>query len=472
MVYQEQVMQIANLVAGYSLGEADLLRRAMGKKKQEEMDAQRVRFLQGAEKKKIQPKRAEKVFDQMAKFAGYGFNKSHSAAYAYLAYITAYLKANYPLDFMSALLTSETGNTAKVVKYINECREMGFRVLPPDVNKSGKHFTPDGENIRFGLSAVKNVGEHAVDAIVAVREEKGAFTSLFQLCEGVDIASLNSRVLESLIKAGAMDSLPGTRSQKLAALPGAMEAGQRKARDRASGQVGLFGGFEAEADAPEPPLPDVSDLSDKDKLAGEKEMLGFYVTGHPLDQYADKVSELATHRLDGLEGLAKGTEVKVCGILTRIVKRRTKDGKPWTALAVEDWNGSLEAMVFSSQYDALLPELVEDRAALVRATVMPEEGGPPKLNIQDIVPLEKARVNFANVIGIRVRLGHNGNDRAEALRELFARKPGPTQVRLILEKPRDFTVTLDVPATVKPDKEFKAEIERICGPETLETLAG
>src|SRR5579883_782303 len=296
IVYQEQVMQISNRIAGYSLGDADLLRRAMGKKKPEEMARQRDRFIQGALERGFPQKKVEKIFDLMEQFAGYGFNKSHSAAYAYLAYVTAYLKAHYPVDFLAALLTSETGNTAKVVKYITECRDMGIQILPPDVNASEWSFTPDGEKaIRFGLGAVKNVGQGAVEAIARARAEGGPFRSLDEFCERVDVGAVNRRMIESLIKAGAMDSLEGTRSQKMAIVDRAMESGQRAWRDRESGQVGLFGEALGHEEKHAAPLPNVPDWSDKEKLAGEKEMLGFWVTGHPLDRYAEKITDLATH---------------------------------------------------------------------------------------------------------------------------------------------------------------------------------
>src|SRR6204780_2550402 len=264
MVYQEQVMQISNRVAGYTLGEADVLRRAMGKKKAEEMAKQRGRFMQGAAERGHPAKKAEKVFDLMEQFAGYGFNKSHSAAYAFLAFVTAYLKAHYPVDFMAALLTSETGNVAKVVKYINECREMNIRVLPPDVNASEYTFTPvrdeHGDAIRFGLGAVKNVGQNAVEAIIKARTELGRFRSIYQFCEHADMQAINRRVIESLVKAGATASLEGTRSQLLLALDAAIETGNRAAKDRDSGQGGLFGGGSsfgetAEESHPEPALP-------------------------------------------------------------------------------------------------------------------------------------------------------------------------------------------------------------------------
>src|SRR4029077_11650356 len=245
ILYQEQVMQIANRLAGFSLGDADILRRAMGKKNHAEMAAQKEKFLAGSATRKVPAKKAEKIFDLMAEFAGYGFNKSHSCAYALLAYQTAYLKTHYPVEFMAALLTSETGNTEKVVKYINESRGMGITVLPPDVNSSDLDFTPVGEAIRFGLRAIKNVGENTVNGILAARAELGRFTSIYQFCDHIDTRLLNKRVLESLIKSGAMDSLGARRSQMFAVIDRAMEKAQRRQREKISGQHGLFGGASA-----------------------------------------------------------------------------------------------------------------------------------------------------------------------------------------------------------------------------------
>ncbi|HWB83431.1 MAG TPA: DNA polymerase III subunit alpha [Bryobacteraceae bacterium] len=472
IVYQEQVMQISNRLAGYSLGDADLLRRAMGKKKLEEMVKQRERFIQGSLERGFPQKKIEKIFDLMEQFAGYGFNKSHSAAYAYLAFVTAYLKAHYPVDFMAALLTSETGNTAKVVKYINECREMGITILPPDVNHSDWNFTPDGQAIRFGLGAIKNVGQSAVEAIGRARNELGRFRTLHQFCEKVDLGAVNRRMIESLIRAGAMDSLEGGRSQKFAAVEGAMEAGQRAWRDRECGQAGLFG--EVTSDEPHAtPLPNVPEWNDKEKLAGEKELLGFWVTGHPLDRYADKIAELASHDSSSLEGLTKGAELALCGVLTGIVRKRNREGKPWVAMTVEDRSGSVEALVFASSYERLAQQVVEDQAVLIRGQALPEESGPPKISVQDIVPLDNARIDMPAVISIRIWLGRNGSaDKAQALEELFRRKPGDTAVRFRLEAPRDFSVLLDVPAKVRPDKEFRAQVEEICGPESIERVAG
>jgi DNA polymerase-3 subunit alpha len=445
----------------------------MGKKSAEEMAKQRERFIRGALERGFPQKKVEKIFDLMEQFAGYGFNKSHSAAYAYLAFVTAYLKGHYPVDFMAALLTSETGNTAKIVKYINECREMGIKILPPDVNHSEWSFTPDGDAIRFGMGAVKNLGQSAVEAIGKARAELGRFASLHQFCEKVDLGSVNRRMIESLIKAGAMDSLEGTRSQKWAAVEGAMEAGQRAQRDRESGQVGLFGEVLDAGDARATPLPNVPDWTDKEKLAGEKELLGFWVTGHPLDGYLDKVTELASHDSSNLEGLAKNTEVTICGVLTGITRKRNRDGKPWCVMALEDRTGSVEALLFATNYERLAAQVIEDTAVMVRGLVLPEENTTPKISVQDIVALDNARVDLPGVIAIRVWLGRDGGvDRAAALEELFTRKPGETSVRLRLEAPRDFSVLLDVAAKVRPDKEFKAAVERICGPACVEKVAG
>jgi len=469
IVYQEQVMQIANRVAGFSLGEADILRRAMGKKKAEEMAKQRERFMEGALARGHNKRKVEKQFELMEQFAGYGFNKSHSAAYAYLAYITAYLKAHYPLDFMAALLTSETGNTAKVVKYINECRDMGIQVLPPDVNKSDWSFTPDGNAVRFGLGAIKSLGQSAVESVLTARQEGGPFKSLYDFCERVDLGGLNKRMIESLIKAGALDSLAPVRAQLFAAVEGAMELGQKAWRDRASGQAGLFAAMFGDT-PPEKPLPNLPEWSSEERLTGEKEVLGFYVTGHPLEQFRAKMADLASHATDGLEGLERGVEVSLCGILTGIQKRRNKEGKAWASMQLEDLSGAIDAVLFANGYERLAEHLVEDKAVLLKGLVLPEEGAPPKISIQDLVPLELAGLSFPSLISIRVPLGRS-DDLPAALGEMFRRKAGETSVRLRLEKARDFSLLLDVAERVRPDREFQAEVARLCGAEAYEVLA-
>ena len=251
-----------------------------------------------------------------------------------------------------------------------------------------------------------------------------------------------------------------------------MESGQRAWKDRLSGQVGLFGMVADEPAHVEHPLPALPDWTSQQKLSSEKEVVGIYVTGHPLDEYSEKVSQLSTHYTETLEGIERGVEVRICGILTGIQRKRNRDGKVYAAMRLEDRTGSLEAMCFSTQYDRLLAAMVEDQAVLVKALVLPEENAPPKLSIQDIINLAVARVNLPTLISIRVGVGSNGTvDKAEELQQLFAKKQGETEVRLRLEKPRDFSVILDVTPKVRPDKEFWAEIERICGPEAGEILA-
>ncbi|HSU30138.1 MAG TPA: DNA polymerase III subunit alpha [Bryobacteraceae bacterium] len=471
ILYQEQVMQISNKLAGYSLGDADILRRAMGKKKLDEMAKQRERFITGASQRGLPAKKTAKIFDLMEQFAGYGFNKSHSAAYAYLAYVTAYLKAHFAVEFMSALLTSEAGNMDKMVKYINECREMGISVLPPDINQSDLNFTPAGDSIRFGLGAVKNVGQGAVEAIVAARNEGGPFTSIYNFCERINLGAVNRRVIESLIKAGALDSTGANRAQLSEALDRALESGLRANRDRSMGQHGLFGMF-AEEGKQEFPLANLQDWTMEQKLAGEKEVLGIYVSGHPLGRFKDKIGDLATHYTDKLDGLEKGVEVKLCGILTNIVRKTNREGRYWAALKLDDGRGTADAMVFANRYEELLPELKEDAAVFLRASILPEEGAPPKLSIQEMVFLEEARVDLPSVISIRIWLrDENANEKANQLNELFTRKQGTSEVRLRLEKPRDFSLVMDVSSKVRPDREFRAELEKICGPESMEVLA-
>jgi DNA polymerase-3 subunit alpha len=282
---------------------------------------------------------------------------------------------------------------------------------------------------------------------------------------------VNRRVIESLIKAGALDSTGANRAQLSEALDRALETGLRTSRDRAMGQHGLFGVFEDEGKQ-EHPLAPLPDWTMEQKLAGEKEVLGIYVSGHPLDRYKDRIADLATHFTDRLEALEKNTSVAVCGILTNIVRKTNREGKYWAALKVDDGHGTADAMVFASKYEELLPVLKEDAAVFIRATVLPEEGAPPKLSIQEMVKLEDARVDLPSLISILIWLkDETSTEKANALSELFVRKSGATEVRLRLEKPRDFSVVMDVTNKVRPDREFRAELERICGPEAIEVLA-
>ncbi len=435
---------------------------------------QRDRFLKGAAERGHPAKKAEKIFDLMEQFAGYGFNKSHSAAYAFLAFVTGYLKAHYPVDFMAALLTSETGNVAKVVKYINECRSMNIRVLPPDVNASEYTFTPvrdeKGDAIRFGLGAVKNVGQNAVEAIIKARTELGTLP--------LHLPVLRTRRHDRHQPAGDGKPGQGRRYGRTAGHARAVAACARcRHRDRQSGSEGsrqrpgrIVRRRRLREEHPEPALPKANDWTLKEKLQGEKELLGFYVTGHPLDSYEDKIVELATHDSTKLENLEKGAEVALCGMITGVQKRRNREQKPWASLVIEDRAGSIDAMVFTTQYERLAAMLVEDQAVLIRGSALPEEGNPTKVSVQEIVPLDVARVALPSLISVKVFVGRNGIDRADELRRLFDRKPGETQVRLRLEAARDFSVILDVPTKVRPDREFRAELVRICGSDTMEVL--
>jgi DNA polymerase-3 subunit alpha len=316
---------------------------------------------------------------------------------------------------------------------------------------------------------VKNVGQGAVEAIIAARNEGGEFRSIHQFTERVDLGSVNKRVIESLVKSGALDSFRGTRPQLLLAIDGAVEAGMRSWRDRQSGQEGLFGGFTM-AETPEPPLPKAGEWTLREKLAGEKEMIGFYVSGHPLDDFREKIAEVATRDSANMEGLEKGTDLALCGMLSGIQRRRNREGKPWASMVLEDRSGSVEAMVFTTAYEALAPLLQEDQPVLARGSALPEEGAATKISIKEIIPLHLVRVSMPSLISIKVPVGRNGLDRAQELRGLFDRKPGETQVRLRLESARDFSVILDVSAKVRPDKEFQAEVVRICGRDMLEIL--
>ncbi len=472
ILYQEQVMQIANVVAGFSLGEADLLRRAMGKKNVAEMLKQRERFLAGAKERGFPEAKVRKLFELMEQFAGYGFNKSHSAAYGFVAYITAYLKTHYPVAFMAALLSAESGNSEKVARYINECRDMDIAVLAPDIHQSFWNFTPAGDKeIRFGLGAIKNVGKGAVEAIVEARETRGgSFRSLFDFCEHVDGRRINKRMLESAIKAGALDSLGGRRAQLTAALDAALEAGQRASRDRETGQGALFGAMPPAEDDNERRLPNVPEWPEPEKLAGEKETIGFYVTGHPLRAYEDKIAELATCESATVADFENQAGVVLCGILGGVQRKRNREGRPWASAALEDLTGSVDLLVFANQFEELAPQLVDDRAVLIRGSVRAEEGSPPKVSVREIVPLDNARVSLPAQIALTVRLDGeaSGEETAAKLRELFAGKPGETDVLLRLLRKNDFLVLYDVAARVKPDREFRQRVEAICGKGALE----
>src|SRR5213596_1621799 len=359
MIYQEQVMAAASKLAGYSLAQADLLRRAMGKKDKEKMAKERKNFIEGcARTNKIPEKKANAIFDLLEKFAGYGFNKSHSAAYGVISYQTAYLKAHYPVEFMAGLLSNEINNTDKISVFVGECKRMGIAILPPDVNKSGLKFTPEmwerphrSENrdtetaptlnaIRYGLAAIKHVGESAMEAVIRERERGGDFTSLQDFCSRLDSRIANRKMLESLIKGGAFDFLGRDRAELFARIEEALTASAAAQRDRVAGQVSLFD----EATAPTTSRTrSITPWSEHEKLSYEKELLGFYVSGHPLDAYAELFATRNYQTVTSLSELSDRALFKVAGAIVQIERKFTrKEGKPFAVIWVEDLTGTLE----------------------------------------------------------------------------------------------------------------------------------
>jgi DNA polymerase-3 subunit alpha len=484
IVYQEQVMRIANVLASYSLGEADLLRRAMGKKDPKAMAKQRDRFMDGAVKLGHPKAAVEEIFEQMAKFSGYGFNKSHSAAYALVAYQTAYLKTHYPVEFMAALLTSETSKPDSVVKYIGECREMGIRVEPPDVQVSGAQFTPHGEAIRFGLAAVKNVGGNAIESILKARAELasggagGRFKSFWEFCEKLDLRVMNKRVIESLIKAGALDSL-GTRGQLDAAVDKAMERAQKAQRDAAQGQSGLFGLFDEtpargrNADD----LPAAADWEESERLANEKEVLGFFVSGHPLDKYTEKLRNLIgvisvaealerkppERRWGGQQDMAD--EIQVAGILNGLrVQKSRRDQRLYAQAALEDATGKMELICFARDYERLAAQLKIEAPVLVRGTLMGEEEAAPKIAVSQVQALEDVQVKVPAGVRVRIDLDRASEEILVGLKSAADAAPGPGRVMLHLEKKGVYAVILEPEGmSVAADRGWVERVEGLVG---------
>ena len=470
IVYQEQVQQIANKLAGYSLGEGDILRRAMGKKKKDEMEAQRTRFIAGAKAKGFNEKKVAKIFDLMEQFAGYGFNKSHSAAYALLAYQTAYLKAHYPVCFMSALLTNEINNTDKIVKYINECRDMGIKILPPDINISHLHFTPAGADIRFGLVAIKNVGANAINSVLEARQKIGKFKSIFEFCENVDLRALNKRVIESLIKAGALDSLGQRRSHLYAVVDQAIETAQKIQRDQDSGQKGLFGldaavlqdSHEAESRLA---LPNTPEWQEALLLSYEKETLGFYITGHPLSKFAKDLKDFSSANTETIHEIESGTEISIGGIVSALKFLKTKRGDRMAVIQLEDLSGTVEAVIFPEPFQRCQHLLKADAALLIKGVLDVEDSGNRKVLANEIQSLEGIRERLAKSVTIHVNLLGIDEGAATRLQSVMGGHPGDTSVIFQLESPKQYLVTLRPHqfVRVRADMRFIQEVESICG---------
>jgi DNA polymerase-3 subunit alpha len=483
MVYQEQVMQIASTLAGFTLGEADILRKAMGKKKAEVMTAQKDKFLQGCAARGVAEKKAHRIWDLMEQFAGYGFNKSHSAAYAWLAYQTAYLKANFPAHFMAALLTSERANTDKIVQYIGECREMGIRVLPPDVNQSEMFFTvvPEAQPapgeaapgaIRFGLAALKNVGEGAVDAVLRARGEGGRFRSLLELCERVDLRAVNRRVIESFVKSGSFDSLDPRRAALYAAIDRAMEAGQKRQRDVEQGQASLFGLLAAAAAEAAPAaerIPDAEPWSEAERLAFEKESLGFFITGHPLERFRDELPQWASATTTQLVQRADAGEVALGGVITSLRPIKTKKGERMASFVLEDLEGSCEALVFPEAYKRVAARLVDDQVVLVKGRAEALDEGKARLLVSEVLPLDQAKLAEARHVTIRVPVAAWDRSKGERLRDILDAHRGECPVTLEMVRPGAFAVCVVPSASyrVRPDAVLRDAIEALLGPGAL-----
>jgi DNA polymerase III subunit alpha len=465
ILYQEQVIQIASVLANYTLGEADILRRAMGKKDPVVMKAQRDRFLTGAKQNRIDLAKANHIFDLMEKFAGYGFNKSHSAAYALIAYQTAYLKAHFPVEFMAALLNSFLSNSDQVVRLINECRDKTIPILPPDVNASDRDFAVIGGRIRFGLAAVKNVGETAVEAILKSRDEQKAFRSIFDFCQRVDLQRVNRRVLEQLVKCGAFDSIHPSRARALAALDSALDAAQIMQRDRQSGQINIFALLKSQKKkAAEPDLPEAPDWDARTTIRFEKETLGFYISGHPLDFYAEQVAALCSADTQSVKEKREGTEVTLCGMLSITKELTTRKGDRMAFLALEDKEGIQEVVSFSETFLHAQPLLAGEEPLVVIGKVQHDEKGS-KVLAERIMTLDEAQVQTVEAVRIRLEAERLDRDDLTRLRHLLLNHPGDckTFLHLAVGDKGEAVIALSSKLLVKPSRSFFEEMSEQFG---------
>jgi DNA polymerase-3 subunit alpha len=450
IAYQEQVMQIAVAIAGFTMAEADVLRKAMGKKKAEVMAEQKQKFLDGAETKGFARGKAEELWNLIEPFAGYGFNKSHSVAYAMLAYKTAYLKAHYPVAFMAAMLSSEIASTDDVVKYVGECREMGIAVLPPDVNVSEWAFTVEGPAVRFGLGGVKGLGEGAVEAILASRRRLGRFGGMAQLVAEVDARVVNAKVLETLVKSGACDGFGLHRAALFATIPRLLDWAQRRRREEEAGQVSLFGGAPGES-APRVDA-EAAAWPESERLRAEKEALGFFLTGNPLAEFERQIAQLTTHSTralrDGYEGAAT-----VGGLVTRVKRIKIKSGpnagKVMARFSLEDLHGSLQVAVFVDALKKYDPLLVEDAAVVVRGGVR-ERGGEVEMMLEELTPLDQAATRLVRELRVELPPGLPRGTLLK-LRDLVAEHPGEASLVLTLR----FDDEADV--RIVPERRFRVD---------------
>ncbi|MBI5187990.1 MAG: DNA polymerase III subunit alpha [Nitrospirae bacterium] len=466
ILYQEQVMRIANKLANFTMGQADILRKAMGKKKPEEMEKQKEAFIQGTRANGISEKKATRLFDLMAFFAEYGFNKSHSAAYAYLAYQTAYLKTHYPVEFMAATLSADMDNTDRIVKSINECREMGIEILPPDINHSGQEFKVVGNSIRFGLEAVKGVGSSAIESILETRRTDSLFTSVSNFLERVDTRKVNKKVVEGLIKAGAFDSLGMTRAAAMVLMSKMLNGSSRA---KASGQQNIFG------DVPEETAGSDQEWDEFELLKHEKEALGFYITGHPLTKYSKQLDKINARKTSELEEALDGEEVQIGGILRNIKKIQTRSKAEIMAyITLEDAEGSTEVIIFPELYRKSLPFLQKDMVLFVRGTVDKTEKGI-KIIAREISRLDEPETKTGQRVEINFKYPSPDSISLHRLRSIIISKSrGLQKVEDFLEQNGEYPVYLRIAlkdsealiATgmkITPDRDTIRRIEEIAG---------
>ncbi|MCI0661525.1 MAG: DNA polymerase III subunit alpha [Acidobacteria bacterium] len=422
LVYQEQIMQLAQILAGYSLGEADLMRRAMGKKKKEEMAPHEAKFIRGAVERGIPEDKATRIFTLMAQFADYGFNRSHSFAYAYLAYQTAYLKAYFPTHFYSAVLSNEIANTEKVARYVSEMKTFGIQLLPPEVNTSHEGFTPVGNCIRFGLAAIKGLGASAVQLIVAARELGGSFRSIFDFAERVDQRAVNKRVLESLIKSGAFDSINPNRAALFAILDRAIEFGAKAQRDRLSGQTDLFASPDSVLD--EPGIPNVPAWNGREQLKNEKEALGFYVSGHPLEEFSDSIRALTQIDSGNITEAGHGTQLAMAGMIIDLSLKTTKKGDRFALFRLEDQYGSVKIVCWPDTFNRYRGLIQADQAILARGRLELSDEGEPTIIAQECLQLERARAQTIKSVIIKLSERTVNLRSMEALIQVAGDHPG------------------------------------------------
>jgi DNA polymerase-3 subunit alpha len=467
MIYQEQVQRAANILAGYSLGQADLLRRAMGKKDKVKMAKERVNFIEGCKRlNDIDEKKANAIFDLLEKFAGYGFNKSHSAAYGLISYRTAYLKANYPVEFMAGLLSNEVNNTDKIAVFVAECERLGVRILPPDVNMSHLKFVPEtregNRGIRYGLAAIKNIGEGAMHSAIGEREENGLFKSLEDYCSRLDSRSVNRKILENLIRAGAFDFTGKDRAEMFERIDQALATGASAHRDRRSGQVSLFGDLElVPAAKTNGDTVRFTPWSLAEKLGYEKDLLGFYVTGHPLDPYRETIEGGKYVAVRDLANQEDKVTVQVAGSISAFDKKHTrKDGKPFAILTIEDFTGSVEVMVWNEVFAKAAKEI--DKGKIVTVTgKMDKREESVRLVANEIGPMTRRKAVKALTIDIPMEKADE--ERLVAIRELVRQFPGmqPLYLRFRMIDGRELRLKADPGYSVRDEEIFREKLAKL-----------